>query len=1246
MPNGNSVRSIAIDQMNRIYCGGSGYFGYLTYLPSGQVQFVDLCHDLPDLEVQSFSTIENIYCTSKGVFFRSQEKIFQYDQERQLTSISAEENSFLETFWVDGQLLVNRKNLGIQVLTDSNTFRPLHDEGVLIGELVTTILPHNRGLLIGSSEDLFLWKENRLTHFESSADEFVSQARLYKGRVLNDHTFVLSTLNKGMLIINEKGDILLQSNRQNGLPSNTVYSVYQGLNDRIWIATSNGFTVMEYPTAMTGFGIGNKTPPISALEVFQNDVIVGTLNGLYRVQNPNHPPANLAPFLDVKDRIWDLKTVDSTLFIGHEDGLLIHTKGKPLQKLEDDAISVIFRSELDARRVFIGSRKGIYAYSFLGGAWKRETINLSLEESVYNIHEQKNGTLWLDVNKTWIYKISFESLDHAHHLSNPILTKLDTANGLPGVKGYTMMYDDQVFYINNEAFSMLAHDADNDYFESIQEGPFDAISKGKHIVIAHTDKQNNHWIVEFEESGKIKNTFLKSAENEIQKLSESRIYDQIGRCFLFDTDFLWHGGRDMLIRNDARVTTSLLSFHTLIENVTYQTDSIVVKGPNHSGAFKFPFSRNSFRFTYASTANVANDRTLYQYRLDGWVDEWSEWTEETTKDFNNLIEGSYRFRVRSQSLGSVVGEEDVFSFTIIAPWYRSWWAYVLYILGGIFTISLIVKWRIATVNHENLHLQKVVEKRTIELRDRNKSLQEQTNLLARQAVQLQEMDDFKSNLFANISHEFRTPLTLIKGPLGYLKESPDNHLEELQIEMMDRNADRLLQLVNQILDLSKMDAQDLPLELVEGNILGTIRASGSCFVSHATDRGIEYKIHVPSGERWTRFDKEKLEKVLYNLLSNAFKFTNSPGRVELFVVFEDQGLHIKVEDSGIGIDKAELTKIFDRFYQVNTGDRKNNGSGLGLSLVRELVHLMQGTIDVQSRPEKGTTFHVFIPMEFADKHVDIHQQNPLSSPRKTKPLKDRKGKSGVKILLVEDNKDMRSHIRSCLKPSDYVVIEAQNGKEAHQLAIEAIPDLIVSDVIMPHMSGLELCALIKSDLRTSHIPIIVLTAKVGMSNKIEGLEKGADVYLTKPFDAKELLTQIERLLENRNRLRAHFSSRYGVEPKDINVPGIDEQFIRKLHDILEEHHSDPKLQISLLHERLAMSRTQFHRKLKSLTGMAPSEFVRNFRLRRAAKMLDKGERTSQTAYAVGFNNLSYFARSFRTLHGMSPSEYARLRNKN
>ena len=529
---------------------------------------------------------------------------------------------------------------------------------------------------------------------------------------------------------------------------------------------------------------------------------------------------------------------------------------------------------------------------------------------------------------------------------------------------------------------------------------------------------------------------------------------------------------------------------------------------------------------------------------------------------------------------------------------------------------------------------------------------------------LLEMDQLKSRLFSNISHELRTPLTLIMSPLEeILSDEPGIKPSRKTILMMQRNTKRLLNLVNQMLDLSKLDAGSLKQELVKEDIVKFIRVLIISFASLAEKRLISFPYNLPEGKLITWFDPDKFEKIITNLLSNAFKFTSEGGEVKCEVILpeqENEMMEVIVSDTGIGIPSNEIENVFDRFHQVeSTNFNGSGGTGIGLALTKELVELLHGEIDVRSKLGKGTTFTVRVPVgkdhlseeKFLLKKPDeidtidysIDHDDIKDSGESTEDIFQSTGSEDESplVLIVEDHTDIRTHLREKLEDS-FRIMEANDGIVGLDKAIENIPDLILTDLMMPRMNGVEMCNKLKTDERTSHIPVIMLTAKAEEEDKLAGLETGADAYIIKPFSMKEVRLRVRKLIEQRNMLRDRFSREITLELKDITITSVEDKFLQNTMIIIEEHMDDDEFEVRKLQDEVGMSRMQLFRKLKAVTGQTPSEFIRTVRLKRAAKLFEQNfGNVAQVAFKVGFNNLSYFAKCFKELYKVAPSDYGK-----
>jgi signal transduction histidine kinase/DNA-binding response OmpR family regulator len=529
---------------------------------------------------------------------------------------------------------------------------------------------------------------------------------------------------------------------------------------------------------------------------------------------------------------------------------------------------------------------------------------------------------------------------------------------------------------------------------------------------------------------------------------------------------------------------------------------------------------------------------------------------------------------------------------------------------------------------------------------------------------LREVNLLKTRFFTNISHEFRTPLTLLIGPLtDRIRQFPGDDLYHL----MYRNATRLQTLINQILDLAKAEAGQLPLQLQPGDLVADVRLWVSSFDSLAESRSIRLSLNQTKTTQPATYDADKLQTILTNLVANAIKFTpgvDSPGeaspngrQVRVEAQYDEANFRLTVADSGVGIAPDQLPHIFDRFYQAS--DETDNhtqtdqvGTGIGLALVNELVKLLGGTIGVESVVGEGTTFTLTLPLEVVssqqltnplvrDNHLVVL---PMETPSHTTPTTEIQATDNPTVLIVEDNDDMRAYIRRILAPT-YTLLEAADGQQGLEMALDQMPDLIVTDWMMPRLNGIDLCRALRADPRTDHIPVVMLTAKAALEDRLDGLEIGADDYLVKPFLATELLIRLQNLLKRQQAMQHYFQRQLehtpAPETPDHELNSQQQQFLGRVYQFLDTHLDNPLLDADLLASEFGMSNRTLHRKIGTLVAMTPGELIRTYRLRQAAQLLRSGLSPTETAYRVGFDNPSSFSRAFRAVYQKTPSEFGK-----
>lgn len=635
-----------------------------------------------------------------------------------------------------------------------------------------------------------------------------------------------------------------------------------------------------------------------------------------------------------------------------------------------------------------------------------------------------------------------------------------------------------------------------------------------------------------------------------------------------------------------------------------------------------------FTLEFTGVSFHPNRNIRYQYRLDGFDADWNDVGSQTSATYTNLHEGDYTFRVRAAIGNSPWSAPRTVHIEVLPPWYRRWYTYLLY---GLSIVGLLYALR-----------------RIIRIRERLKA-DVRVKQIERDTIQA--LDDAKTSFFTNISHEFRTPLTLILAPLEKLtQETGFEPRLQHQFQTIQRNAQRLLRLVNQLLDLSKLESGSLVPDVSRNDVVRFTERIVSSFEELAESKhvALRFKANFDAFEGF--FDPDILEKITYNLLSNAFRFTPEGGEVRVALTIEpgEPACTLTVADTGVGIPDEAIGHIFERFYQGNGQQtRKKSGTGVGLALTRELVELHRGTIGVESAVHVGTTFTVTLPLgESAFPPAWLaHEAEPVETVPSLLPtmvpegLATNPGKAAPVLLLVEDNEELRLYLKEYFARS-YQVLTAPDGKAALALAAKHIPDLVISDWLMPEMDGAELCFALKRDERTSHVPVLLLTSRSSNQSQLSAFESGIDDYMTKPFNLAILETKARSLIQNRQRLREKWSRNRLAQPSDVGLPPMEEQFIQKAVAVIETHLDDPHFDAEGLETALNLSRMQLYRKLKSITNASATEFIRQVRLQRAVQLLQSGHfNVSEVAYRVGFNDPAYFSRCFRKEFGKAPQEW-------
>ncbi|MEL7119896.1 MAG: ATP-binding protein [Bacteroidota bacterium] len=692
-----------------------------------------------------------------------------------------------------------------------------------------------------------------------------------------------------------------------------------------------------------------------------------------------------------------------------------------------------------------------------------------------------------------------------------------------------------------------------------------------------------------------------------------------------------------VLKNRLKSSKGLEIYLTSIQYYDAQKGEIVNETYkfNNLETLHLSASKRYLNLSFALSSIINPKENQYAYMLEGIDSDWTSLGNQQLLNLSNLPSGKYRLLIKGQdSSGNWTEEPIALSIQANEIFYKTVWFYVLLVFSAVLGALIWIR---------QLR-SKVVEATS--------KIQRDKAIIESQAERLKENDQAKSLFFTNISHEFRTPLTIISGLTRKMKNKPEEREAE-NLNMVLRNSDHLLNLVNQILDLRKLEADKLEVNMIQADVIPYFHYLFESFNSLASSKGLQMHLLVEEEQLVMDYDQNKLLQVLSNLLTNSIKFTPSGGNIYFIVRREaPSSLVIQVKDTGIGISSEKLPFIFDRFYQVGEVTAVNEGTGIGLALSKELVSLLGGTLTVESEVNKGSTFTVTLPIsnnaplkEDAFNEISITKETLVNETELTTAIESLDNTPIVEdhplILLVEDNKDVMQYLATSLE-GQYNLLLAKDGQEGMEKAIEHIPDAIISDVMMPIMDGFELCDTLKKDERTSHIPIILLTAKADQESRLSGLRKGADDYLVKPFNEEELLTRLQNQLTIRRKLQIYFQQN---TPQVAELPAEiqqEDEFLKKVREQLEANLDNENYGIAQICKDLNVSRTQLHRKIKALTGDSTSHHLRKIRLYKAKELLETTDlNISQVAYEVGFKYPNYFSSAYLEEFGVRPSKTAK-----
>jgi signal transduction histidine kinase/DNA-binding response OmpR family regulator/frataxin-like iron-binding protein CyaY len=1296
VPNKN-IRSLGIDEAGTVYVGGSKEIGFLAPDEKGSLQYQSLLDYLNEKQ-KKFTYVWRIHATKEGVYFHTAEFLFRWNSREM--KVWEPDSRFLASFMCKGKLFVRQKEIGLMWMNPVNDSLELIPGGETFADKkVFIIAPYDKQkLLIGTRASGFYTSDNSsITSFPTKADDYMEEKQLYYGIRLCSGDFALGTRLGGLVIIDSQGELKQIFTKASGLQDDYVRYIYEDLQGNLWLALNKGTAKIEYASPVSIYDDRTNLPGI-VLSVTRhgpaNRLYAGTDRGLYMLA----PGGSFHPVIGISSNCFFLLSVGDSLLAaagGAAGGGVFQVDNK--NNIKNRAINnpsyFLLQSQKEPNRIWVGTRQGLVSLRLENSRWVKEHIFKKITQEIRTIVEDKKGNLWLGIIPKDVLKVDFPGRGK---INDYTVNRYEPAHGLPAgeinvfaAAGHVIFATDSGIFRFHEKRKFFIPDFTlGEYYIEGRRAVFRIVQDKDKVIWFHSVNKN-HKAIPGPGSSYVPEPipFLR-----IPPAQVDTIYPDP------DGNITWFASHNGLIRFDKRVKKNYeYNFPALIRKVVVNENLVfdgykMNTGKDSKPGNVFPviaYQDRSLHFDFAAPFFEDESATKYRYFLEGYDKNWSPWTSETQKNYTKLDSGMYRLRVQARDVYENKSQEDVYQFKILLPWYREWWAFLSYALILVMLTYLIFKWRRSIkLEHEKKRLEKVVKERTREITEKNRQLEEQSQ-------KLKELDNMKSRFFANISHEFRTPLTLIMGPLEQMLSDSQEERQQKEICMMLHNSQRLLTLINQLLDLSKLDSGKMRLQAAPQNIVPFLKEIMNSFSLIAAQNKLILEFYPEQDNITLYFDEEKMEEVFYNLLSNAVKFTPAGGKITVHVRAMSEKttkaglppapgvMEISVCDTGIGIPKEQLPYIFERFYQVDGCRevlRENNhkSTGIGLALTKELVGLHHGRIDVHSRGGKnsGTEFIVCLPMGKENlkpgeiinpSEIPMETRKTRKIPVYVKPKEQEEAKEpldrdGEKekqfqqesqqqareknvILVVEDSLEVRRYISRSLEPG-YTVIEAVNGREGMKKAKETIPDLIISDIMMPEADGYELCNVLKKDVNTSHIPIILLTAKASEKSIIQGLKTGADDYITKPFNTKILITRIKNLIDLRRQLQLKIQRKKNLLPADISVSSMDEEFLKEFQEIVEKNLADSDLNIDLICKKLYMSRATLFRKIHALTGETPNQFIQTHRLERAAQLLKAHfGNITEVALEVGFSSSAYFTKCFREKFHQLPSTYQAIESK-
>ena len=1238
----NVIRCLETDHQGNLLVGTIG--GGLYKLDQNNDSFIPIAKHISEIHDILKGTANKIWVGARDGLFCLEFKNSAYTTTKysSLDVQSIEETD--QGVWMatsKGVYLVNKSSKNTYPIAE----KTLKDEFVFdlefVGKNEIWIATRHKGLLI------YNLKTETITPFS----QIVSNAAGVKGCDISDirkihksdSKIYIATDGCGLLIFDIDNRFVTKYQKtvnSLSISGNTLYSIFEDRAHNIWLGHSRtGISIIDNNSDnfQLYYNAGFPDDYSSTLCLYQdkNDIVFGTSEGgVHSLSGKNTANYNVnAPnvqviYRDSKNNLWT-GTFSQGVIVKDAGNNYLNVKiqGNDIRNIIEDTHGTVWIATYG---------NGIFSYNLSTGSTKNYTYKPDAKNGLSN-----NNAIDMVLKNQKLYIATFGGG----------LNILDTKTGfvkqlLAGSKGQTILDDNLksiavddkgvVWALGTKGLNSITTKNNNDLVS--KSYPFEKLGFTRNANAVLMDMEGYAWlstdagIYRFNPANAaFKKLNLGFQLNNTEFHLNSAIRTNNNKLLFGSVNGIVMFNPVMVFRQEQQPPLEITRFKVVNtkDKKQYLSDATYLNKIHTNETIVLKSEQNLFTIEFSSLQYPSAQEIKYQIKLNGFDKEWRDVGTARQATYTNLPDGEYSFHVRATNLREEwKAGQTAFSIKVLPPLWKTWWAIIIYVLLFIASLLAYRKYSSNWLKMKNhLKLEKIKREKE------------------------EEIHNLKITFFTNISHDLRTPLTLIHGTIRRILNKKTLDTDTTQsLVILKKNTDKLLRLSDELLDLRRIETGKMELKVTKNNILKFIKGAYESFAELALDRDIQYSFDVKGKPSSLWFDKYQMEKVFFNILSNAFKFTPNNGTISLVLQEQEDTISAEIRNSGTLLTREQIDKVFDRFYQ-SEGVVKDNtigpGLGVGLSIVNDIIRLHAGEISVSSDELTGTCFKVML-----QKGKEHFKQSQITEPEALKPedLED-KEVATVKVitavperesvLIVEDDVDLQEFLKSSLQQKYHVYL-AENGKTGYELAIAHCPDIIISDVMMPEMDGIEMCSLVKNNVKTSHIPIILLTARTSSSHKKLGLETGADDYLSKPFNEDELHIRIKNLVENRQKLRKKYTLEATTRPEEFIINSPDEIFLNNLKELIENNILNADLNTEFIAREMNMSHSLVYKKLKAVTGMSIVEFVRDYRLRKAEMLLVQNKLSiSEVCYKAGFNDRNYFSVWFKKKYKMSPKEYTK-----